>query len=36
MAGKVPDGLKLVQPYIIISKQFEKKDAVIAYYGECV
>ena len=34
MADKLPPALKGIQPFIAISKQFAKRDPVIAYYGK--
>ena len=33
MADKAPPGLKTVQPYLMLAKQFTKRDPVVAYYG---
>ena len=34
MAGQVPPALKAVQPFLVISRQFTKRDPVVSYYGE--
>lgn len=33
MADKAPPGLKTVQPYLMLAKQFTKRDPVVAYYA---
>lgn len=33
MAEKVPPALKSVQPYLVVAKQFSKRDPIVAYYG---
>lgn len=34
MAVQVPPALKTIQPFLVISKQFTKRDPVVSYYGE--
>ena len=34
MADKLPPALKGIHPYSTISKQFAKRDPIIAYYGK--
>ena len=31
---KIPAALKPVQPYLLLSKQFAKRDPIITYYGK--
>jgi hypothetical protein len=33
MADKLPPALKGIHPFLTISKQFTKRDPVIAFYG---
>lgn len=33
MADKAPASLKVMQPYLMLAKQFSKRDPVVAYYG---
>ena len=34
MAEKLSPALKPIQPFLVIAKQFVKRDPVVAYYGE--
>ena len=34
MADKLSPALKPIQPFLVIAKQFVKRDPIVAYYGE--
>lgn len=34
MAEGASPALRMIQPYVLVSKQFAKRDPVVSYYGE--
>ena len=34
MADKLSPALKPIQPFLVIAKQFKKRDPIVSYYGE--